>query len=563
MADKSRDISAVIDLRGGSDRVNAGVTDSASDTDGAILGSSSREAISVADRTDVTAAALTVASAANDGPANARPANDGPANARPANDGPSKSQASSSGSSDGGASKAAAPGPGQNANASGAYASGANASRAGASGANASGADTSAADTSTVPDTSGQHAAPPTVTHRAIAGPTANPARPAPAAAPPNQAAPTSAPSRRSGNRLFGALAAVSIAAAAISLTAPALRPEFVRLSDILLGADNPVAAWLLPPAPPVDLERDLAALVPRVAQLEAGLRGVSGELRRLDTRLAEAGSTFHEGLGSIDSIARMAQDALRRTEGIEAASQDLTNRIRATGLLALATRLRRDIDVGAPLAENALLLALYGPYPPAVERAIEDLTRMPDGALTMRDLAAGFEALEARIQAVAGLDSSWSARGWNRVRSLFGAEPTDLEAAIGERLHALAGEGRFTEAADLLERSPWKELGAAWIGQVRDRASAARAAQLVMAHAVAMTRATQGATQAGAAQAGTARAAATGATQSPTPGAAPQATTQRTTLPQSSPRLSPPAPIPPAPIPPAPVPPAPTGRTP
>lgn len=78
MADKSRDISAVIDLRGGSDRVNAGVTDSASDTDGAILGSSSREAISVADRTDVTAAALTVASAANDGPANARPANDGP-----------------------------------------------------------------------------------------------------------------------------------------------------------------------------------------------------------------------------------------------------------------------------------------------------------------------------------------------------------------------------------------------------------------------------------------------------------------------------------------------------
>ena len=78
VADKSRDISAVIDLRGGSDRVNAGVTDSASDTDGAILGSSSREAISVADRTDVTAAALTVASAANDGPANARPANDGP-----------------------------------------------------------------------------------------------------------------------------------------------------------------------------------------------------------------------------------------------------------------------------------------------------------------------------------------------------------------------------------------------------------------------------------------------------------------------------------------------------
>ena len=298
---------------------------------------------------------------------------------------------------------------------------------------------------------------------------------------------------QRRGNRLFGVLAVVSIAAAGISLTAPALRPELAHLSAAWFGAENPVTAWLLPPPPPVDVERDLAALIPRVAQLEAGLRGVTGDLRRMDARLAEAGSTLHEGLGSLDSIARMAQDALRRTEGIEAASQDLTNRIRAASLMALATRLRRDVDVGAPLAENALLLSLYGPYPPAIERAIEDLMRMPDGALTMRDLAVGFEALEARIQAVTGLDSSWSARGWNRVRSLFGAAPTDLEAAIGERLHVLATEGRFTEAADLLERSPWKELGAVWLGQVRDRASAARAAQLVMAHAVAVARATQG----------------------------------------------------------------------
>lgn len=545
-------MAAVIHLRGGSDRVNAEVTDSPPDTDGATPDSSPRETISIADRTDAAGAAPSVAS--------------------PLDNGPPKSQTASSGVSDGRASNAAVPGPGQSASTSGANASGASGSGASGSGANAPGAGTSGANASGAPDTSGQHAAPPPiVTHRAIADPTANPARSAAAASQPNHAASASAPSRLSGSRLFGVLAVVSIAAAVISLTAPALRPEFVRLSDILFGADNPVAAWLLPPAPPVDLERDLAALIPRVAQLEAGLRGVSGELRRLDTRLAEAGSTFHEGLGSIDSIARMARDALRRTEEIEAASQDLTNRIRAASLLALATRLRRDVDVGAPLAENALLLALYGPYPPAVERAIEDLTRLPDGALTMRDLAVGFEALEARIQAATGLDSSWSARGWNRVRSLFGAAPTDLEAALGGRLHALAGEGRFTEAADLLERSPWKDLGAAWIGQVRDRTSAARAAQLVMAHAVAITRATQGTAQGarqGAPQAGAAQAATPGATQSPTPGAAPQSTTQRTTLPQSPPRPSPLpsvplASVPPPSVPPPSAPPAPTGRTP
>ena len=540
-------MAAVIHLRGGSDRVNAEVTDSPPDTDGATPDSSPRETISIADRTDAAGAAPSVAS--------------------PLDDGPPKSQTASSGVSDGRASNAAVPGPGQSASTSGANASGASGSGASGSGANAPGAGTSGANASGAPDPSGQHAAPPPiVTHRAIADPTANPARSAAAASQPNHAASASAPSRLSGSRLFGVLAVVSIAAAVISLTAPALRPEFVRLSDILFGADNPVAAWLLPPAPPVDLERDLAALIPRVAQLEAGLRGVSGELRRLDTRLAEAGSTFHEGLGSIDSIARMARDALRRTEEIEAASQDLTNRIRAASLLALATRLRRDVDVGAPLAENALLLALYGPYPPAVERAIEDLTRLPDGALTMRDLAVGFEALEARIQAATGLDSSWSARGWNRVRSLFGAAPTDLEAALGERLHALAGEGRFTEAADLLERSPWKDLGAAWIGQVRDRTSAARAAQLVMAHAVAITRATQGTAHGarqGAPQAGAAQATTPGATQSPTPGAAPQSTTQRTTLPQSPPRPSPPPSVPLASVPPPSAPPAPTGRTP
>ncbi len=407
-----------------------------------------------------------------------------------------------------------------------------------------------ASNPSVAPDPSRQHAAPPPgATPRVVADPgraAANPAGSSAAASQPKQAASGPASSQRRGNILFGALAVVAIAAAGISLTAPALRPELLRLSDLLFGADNPVNAWLLPPAPPADVERDLAALIPRVAQLEASLRGVSGDLRRLDTRLSEVGSTMHEGLGSIDSIARMAQDALRRTEGIEAASQDLTNRIRAANLLALATRLRRDVDVGAPLAESALLLALYGPYPPTVERAIEDLSRMLDGALTMRDLATGFEALEARIQAVTGLDSSWSARGWNRVRSLFGAAPTDLEAAIGERLHVLAGEGRFTEAADLLERSPWKELGAAWIGQVRDRASAARAAQLVMAHAVAITRATQvvtqGTTSVGALPLGAAQAATKGAA----PGA-PVAATQPTARPQPSSQQSPPPAVPPA----------------
>ncbi len=479
MADKDRDISAVIRIRDTLDPSDARKSDASRGLDDPRSGGSPPENIFVSDRTGAAEANLPVSSPPIDRPSNNRIPHDDPA-------------------------WAAEPGPSQASNAP-------------------------------IPsDTSHRDAERPSAPAPAPAGSARLNAEPSPSAArsaqppPPDRAAAGHAASPRRGNVVVGILAVVSIAAAGISLTAPALRPELVRLSDILFGADNPVTAWLLPPAPPVDVERDLAALIPRVAQLEASLRGVSGDLRRLDSRLAEAGSTLHEGLGSIDSIARMAQDALRRTEGIEAASQDLTNRIRAASLLALATRLRPDVDVGAPLAENALLLGLYGPYPPAVERAIEDLTRMPDGALTMRDLAMGFEALETRIQAATGLDSSWSARGWNRVRSLFGAAPTDLEAALGERLHVLAGEGRFTEAADLLERSPWKELGAAWIGQARDRASAARAAQIVMAHAVAAMRATHG-TVPGAAQAAT-----QGAAQGPT---------QQVARPQSLPQRVPPPP--------------------
>lgn len=461
MADRSRDISAVLRIREASAPLDAEKSDTFSGLDGTRPDAPAPEVISTIDRngagnTEPPIAGLQ-ANASSHVPSNS----DTPSNPDPSNNDPSNGVPSGAAAGDAGP----------------------------------------LSDARVVADTSHREAAPsPTEAGRVTTNPAPiaeNPALSAAPVRPPDQP-PSAPPAPRSrGNRLVGVLAVVSILAAGISLTAPALRPELERIANEWFGADNPITAWLLPPHPPNDMERDLAALLPRVAQLEAGLRGVSGELRRLDSRLAEAGSTLHEGLGSIDSIARMAQDALRRTEGIEAASQDLTNRIRAASLLALATRLRRDIDVGAPLAESALLLALYGPYPPAVERAIEDLTRIPDGAPTMRDLAAGFEVLETRIQAVAGLDSSWSARSWNRVRSLFGAAPTDLETAIGERLHALAGEGRFMEAADLLERSPWKELGAAWIGQVRDRASAGRAAQLVMAHAVAITRATQAVTQA------------------------------------------------------------------
>jgi hypothetical protein len=252
------------------------------------------------------------------------------------------------------------------------------------------------------------------------------------------------------------------------------------------------VTVWLAPPASGIDLERELAALLPRVVQLESTLLGVAGELRKLDARLSEAGSTLHEGLGSLEGVARSADEALRRTAAVELASRDLAARVRAATLLALATRLRRDVDVGAPLAEDALLLSLHGPYPPAVERAVEGLARLPDGTLTMRDLAVGYEVLEARIQARADLDLSWPARGWGRVSWLFGSGPADTEAAIAERLHVLAADGRFNETADLLERSLWKDLGAAWIGQVRDRARAVLDAQVVTAHAAAISRAAQ-----------------------------------------------------------------------
>lgn len=314
-------------------------------------------------------------------------------------------------------------------------------------------------------------------------------APPATLSAPPASAVPVPA-GQRGGTILLGVLALVSVVAAGAAITAPHLRQELAALSSAWFGTDHPVATWL-GPADTAHVEHELAALLPRIAQLEAGLAGVTGEIRRLERHLADAGSTLHEGLGSIDTIARTAEEAMRRSTGAEAASRLLADRVRAAGLLAVATRLRRDVDVGAPLTEAAMLLSLYGPYPPAIEQAVADLTRLPDGPLSMRGLATGYEALEAQIAAQAELDMSWSSRSWNRMRWLLGGGPADTEAAILARLHDLAADGRFNETADLLERSPWKETGAAWIGQVRDRTRAVLAAQAIMAHAVATSRAT------------------------------------------------------------------------
>lgn len=197
MADTSRDISAVIRIRQASDPSDAQKSDTAIDVDGARSSLLPHETISTADRTGVEEAASSVTRPSNNGSSNNGPQSNGPQNIGPSNIAPQTIDQSGIGSP-----KAAMAGPGL------------------------------ASNPSVAPDPSRQHAAPPPgATPRVVADPgraAANPAGSSAAASQPKQAASGPASSQRRGNILFGALAVVAIAAAGISLTAPALRPELL-----------------------------------------------------------------------------------------------------------------------------------------------------------------------------------------------------------------------------------------------------------------------------------------------------------------------------------------------
>ena len=375
---------------------------------------------------------------------------------------------------------------------------------------------------------------------------------PTPAGRTPDRAArsgPGQRPERgRAGVVVFGAACAVlSLAGAAAALTAPTLRPMALTLAREWLGPNSAVATYLqaapppvaepaaapaplaypppgfqAPGMPPGDTSLQAAALAAVRAELIGMVRleldGVRRSLGEQADRVKAMGATVlgaqaaamagraqaqaaeataagaaEDSARALAASARVQEasvhgfDALReRLDRLEADAAALDARVRATGLLAVAGQLRRDIDAGAPLRDDLTALPAARSLPAAVQRAVDELSRSERGVPTLRDLGLGYEALdEAIADRTAGVLSWFGLSGWIGVGANGQRDTLD-------RARALAVEGRFTEAADVLERSEWANLAQRWIAQVRLRAAAVTAGQTVMAHAQAVYEASQ-----------------------------------------------------------------------
>lgn len=300
---------------------------------------------------------------------------------------------------------------------------------------------------------------------------------------------PPPASPRARGLWLNAFLALVALGAAAVALTAPSLRPILVQqvpamLPDGFADASTRLADLMTPES---QADRDIAALVPRVAGLEAELLRLRLEIRQLDRRLAESGALWRESQQAVAGVVALTAESAARVERMDRVGQALTARVRAAAILAAGTRLRRDLDTGGPLAEGVALMDLYAPYPEPVARAVETLRALPGGVTTIRDLAIAYESLDQSIAVALGEDGS----GWSRLRALFGGTE-DPRVSFLQRVRQMAAEGRMTEAATLLAHSPWQAEAAPWIAQARDRTEATRAAQTISAYAVAEARASQ-----------------------------------------------------------------------
>ncbi len=365
-----------------------------------------------------------------------------------------------------------------------------------------------------------------------------------PTAAPPPAATPAPeagrdrppAPARRGGFMFNALFALLSLAGAAVALTAPALRPHAYGLARAWLGDASPVLPYLAaapapgaePPVPAEltypppafqapesvngDTSLQAAALAAVRAEMIATLRleldGVRRAAAEQAARLAAAGVSAraaqsdasaargeaHAAAAAADSVVR-AQDAIAHAQeaasrAIDAAAERLDRletqvavsdaRGRATGLMVAASGLHRDILSGAPLHDDLAALAGAAPLPASVQQSLDQLARSDGGVPTLRDLGVGFEAVDAAIIARGGGQGSWfTLSGW------FGGANADR--ATLDRLRAMAAEGRFSEVADTLERTDWADLAQRWSAQVRQRSAAVIAGQTVLAHAQAL----------------------------------------------------------------------------
>jgi len=156
----------------------------------------------------------------------------------------------------------------------------------------------------------------------------------------------------------------------------------------------------------------------------------------------------------------------------------------RASGVLALAEQLRREVEAGAPIGQTLDSIGATGALPPPVTQAIAELRPLSQGVPTLGDLSRSFQALadQAAVQSV--LNQPWPTRFMAKLTALIGGGPYNPLAATVANLRSKVDGGRANEVAAWVSESPWAKIGSDWIGQERARESAVTAAQIVTEHA-------------------------------------------------------------------------------
>src|SRR5439155_6167705 len=204
---------------------------------------------------------------------------------------------------------------------------------------------------------------------------------------------PTPAAQLRGGRRLAMVCALVALIAATVSLAAPTLRPMIADTADGLLGVGN-IASRVLTPSPAIEAawrrarEEAMQVLNAHVAAYEARINRLAAAQQATNADVARAVVALKSDHAAGDNLARAVDRLSEQTRELRSATLTLDGRVRATGLLTLALRLRRDVDAGLPISRDVAALESVGPFPTGMDHALQQLRQISDGTPTMRDLA-------------------------------------------------------------------------------------------------------------------------------------------------------------------------------
>ena len=284
---------------------------------------------------------------------------------------------------------------------------------------------------------------------------------------------------QRSGRWLPPFWTVLALIAALVALAAPGLRPRIAASADAWLGSGNVVSRYLTAGQDAAwrqKLDARLDGFDVRFDKLASAQETVVADVTRTRAEAREDRETGSRLARAVDDLSRQTRELTEAVDG----------RTRATGLLALTLRLRRDVDAGMPIDGDLAALATAAPFPPAVDKALQQLHDVSGGTPTMHDLGDELDRLIARLAARSQADGSWATRSWNRVTQLFGGGEPSGDTRLLARLRMLAINGRFSEAASEIMASDDADLGMAWASRVQSRVTAVVAAQALLSYALA-----------------------------------------------------------------------------